>query len=64
MVVYEFVVETSSGQRTRQHLKYANDDVAISSALNMAQGRLVEVRRQDRLIATVDERPHSSRVAA
>jgi hypothetical protein len=57
MLDYVIINETVDGEKTREILKFADDDAAISYALPLARGRLVEVRRSGRLVATVDERP-------
>lgn len=62
MMDYEIINETVDGEKIRESLRFADDDAAISYALPLARGRLVEVWRSGKLVATVDERPCAATV--
>lgn len=57
MTRYQILYDRSGGKRVEEVLAFVDDDAAISYALPLARGSLVEIRRGGRLIATVDERP-------
>ena len=63
MIEYALISEGPDGTKAREILKFADDDAAISYALPLARGRLLEVWRSGRLVATVDERPCGAKVA-
>lgn len=54
---YTLELRTTGGQQSRQELTFQDDEAAIWHALASARGKLLELWRGDRLIATVDERP-------
>jgi hypothetical protein len=60
---YAIIGETVDGERSREILPFGDDDAAIAYALPLARGRLLEVWRSGKLIATVDERPCAVMVA-
>lgn len=62
MLDYAIISETVDGVKTREILRFEDDDAAIAYVLPLARGRLLEVRRSGKLIATVDERPCAATV--
>ena len=63
MLDYAIVIEAADGKKTREIIEFADDDAAISYALPLARGRLVEVWRSGKLVGTADERPCNVMVA-
>lgn len=63
MFDYAIISETVDGEREREVGRFADDDAAIAYCLPIARGRLVEVWRSGKLVATVDERPCAAMVA-
>lgn len=63
MLDYALISENVDGDRTREVLRFPDDDAAISYALPLARGRLLEVWRAGRLVAMIDERPCAALVA-
>lgn len=57
MLDYAIVSETVDGVKTRETLQFEGDDAAITYALPLARGRLLEIWRSGKLVAAVDERP-------
>lgn len=54
---YRIRTQAVGGTRTEEHLTFGDDDAAISYALPLARGKLIEIWNEEKLIATVDERP-------
>lgn len=54
---YAIISQYPDGRREREICAFEDDDAAISYIVPIARGRLVEVWRSGRLVASVDERP-------
>lgn len=61
--IYTLRVQAGGSEPEVQGLPFVSDHAAIWYALPLARGKLVEVWRGERLIATVDERPEVLRGA-
>ena len=56
MVTYSLNIQTADGLVSQEELRFPNDAGAIMYSLQIAQGRALELRRGDKLLATIDER--------
>lgn len=54
---YVVVRQPLDGSRTCETCRFQDDDAAVAYILPLARGLLLEVWQDDRLVATVDERP-------
>ena len=57
MPSYTISILSSTGDAVTESWAFEDDDAAIAYALPLARGKLIEVRRDSKLVATVDERP-------
>lgn len=55
---YCIIFVSAQGEQKHEVLRSVDDDAAIACSLPLARGGLIEIWRQGKLVATIDERPY------